>query len=176
MQHELIESIWKAFWAKLPVWSGFLTIRWWHVNGLRDKLSCKSVFQTYATFSALHSCLRQKGKRNTTSSGVITRVDDTWTGCVTDCRVSPFSGLTRHSQHCTLAYGKKINKMQPVHVSSPINYPAYPIENLYMKRTLVWLHGGEFKSGSSLKHGPLNEHWSPDPRQLASTGNVIVIR
>ena len=41
---------------------------------------------------------------------------------------------------------------------------------------MVWLHGGEFTSGSSLKQGPLNEHWSPDPRQLASTGNIIVIR
>ena len=39
--------------------------------------------------------------------------------------VAGFSGLKRHSQHCTLAYGKKVNKTQPVHVSSPINYLAW---------------------------------------------------
>ncbi len=40
---------------------------------------------------------------------------------------------------------------------------------------IVWIHGGEFTSGSSLEHEPLNDHWSPDPRQLASTGKVIVV-
>ena len=51
--------------------------------------------------------------------------DGIWTGRMTDCRFSPFSGLKLHSQHCTLAYSKKVNKMQPVHVSSPLNYPPY---------------------------------------------------
>ena len=40
---------------------------------------------------------------------------------------------------------------------------------------LVWLHGGQFQSGSSLKHGYIDEHWSPDPRYLASLGKVIVV-
>lgn len=53
--------------------------------------------------------------------------DVTEAGCVTVCLVSPENGLTRHSQHSTLAHGKKVNKTQPVSVSasSPINYPAY---------------------------------------------------
>ena len=40
---------------------------WWHVNRSRDRLS---IFPF--TFSALHSCLRQKGKQNATGSRVIT--------------------------------------------------------------------------------------------------------
>ena len=51
--------------------------------------------------------------------------DGTWTGRVTDCSLSPFFRLKLHSQHCTLAYGKKVNKTLLVHVSSPLNYPAY---------------------------------------------------
>ena len=34
-------------------------------------------------------------------------------------------GLELHSQHCILVYGKKVNKSQPIQMSSPINYPAY---------------------------------------------------
>ena len=41
---------------------------------------------------------------------------------------------------------------------------------------MVYFHGGRFSSGSSLKHGPwTGNQWTPDPRELASTGQVIVI-
>ena len=37
------------------------------------------------------------------------------------------SKVRKHSQHCSLAYGKKGKQTYlPVFVSSPINYPAYP--------------------------------------------------
>ena len=52
---------------------------------------------------------------------ILLRGDATETGRVTDCSLSPFSGLKLHSQHCTLAYGKKVNKTQPAHVASPLN-------------------------------------------------------
>ena len=38
---------------------------------------------------------------------------------------------------------------------------------------LIWFHGGSFSSGSSLNHGPMNDDWIPDPRELASNGEVI---
>ena len=41
---------------------------------------------------------------------------------------------------------------------------------------MVYFHGGRFSTGSSLKHGPwTGNQWTPDPRELASTGQVIVI-
>ena len=38
---------------------------------------------------------------------------------------------------------------------------------------MIWFHGGSFSSGSSLNHGPINDDWIPDPRELASNGEVI---
>ena len=38
---------------------------------------------------------------------------------------------------------------------------------------LIWFHGGSFSSGSSLNHGPMNDDWIPDPRELASNGEVL---
>ena len=38
---------------------------------------------------------------------------------------------------------------------------------------LVYFHGGSFSTGSSLPNGP--SQWTPDPRELASTGQVLVI-
>ena len=38
---------------------------------------------------------------------------------------------------------------------------------------MIWFHGGSFSSGSSLNHGPINNDWIPDPRELASNGEVI---
>jgi carboxylesterase type B len=41
---------------------------------------------------------------------------------------------------------------------------------------IVWFHGGGFSSGSSLPRGPLQETWTPDPRELASLGQVIIFK
>ena len=38
---------------------------------------------------------------------------------------------------------------------------------------MVYFHGGSFSKGSSLPAGP--SQWTPDPRELASTGQVLVI-
>ena len=40
---------------------------------------------------------------------------------------------------------------------------------------IVYFHGGSFSTGSSLKHGPWTNQWTPDARELASTGQIIVI-
>jgi hypothetical protein len=68
--------------------------------------------------------LQYKLIRGIQTKVILSRGDATETGHVTDCSLSPFFGLKLHSQHCTLAYGKKVNKTQPAHMSSPLNYPA----------------------------------------------------
>ena len=70
--------------------------------------------------------------------------DDTWTGRVTDSSLNPFSGLKLHSQHCTLAYGKKVNNTQPAHVSSPLDYPAYGEVFLIWKISMLLNEGTWF--------------------------------
>ena len=40
---------------------------------------------------------------------------------------------------------------------------------------LIWFHGGGFSTGSSLANGPTKEEWFPDPRELASSGEIIVV-
>ena len=71
--------------------------------------------------------------------------DDTWAGCVTDCSLSLFSRLKLNSQHWILAYfyGKKVNKTQPAHMSSPLplNYPGY----------VLWVHLHTYGSPNILK-------------------------
>ena len=42
--------------------------------------------------------------------------------------------LKLHSQHCTLAYSKKVNKMQLDHVSSPLNLPSLVYKIKYARR------------------------------------------
>ena len=48
-------------------------------------------------------------------------------------------------------------------------------ENLNGLAVMVWFHGGGFARGSAFPNGDSKQEWSPDPRQLAIEGGIIVV-
>lgn len=58
-----------------------------------------------------------------------------------------------------------VNIYAPDHQNKSVPDNGYPV--------LVWFHGGGFSFGSSFSRGSPN--WSPDPRELVSEGQIIVV-